>query len=63
MPDDDQCGGSFANPAQNITRDILYPVSNGEAHDPEKIGCSICHGSTLCAQRTIFNLTICAQRT
>jgi len=60
VPDDDQGGRCFADTAQNIARDIFNPVGNSEAHDPEKVGSSVHHDRTLCAHRTIFNLTLCA---
>ncbi len=63
ISDDDQCSRRFAGMVEDVARRLLDTVGDSKPDNAEQIGSTVHHLGTVCAARTLFNLTICALRT
>jgi hypothetical protein len=63
IANDDQCSRGFASVMEDVARRFLDAVRHSKPHDAQQIGSAINHPAFICAQRTFFNLTLCAPRT
>jgi hypothetical protein len=48
---------------EDVARRLLDTVGDSKPDNAEQIGSTVHHLGTVCAARTLFNLTICALRT
>ena len=60
VSDDDERRGRFTGVAEDVARRVLDAIGDSKPNDTEQIGSTVDHRRMVGAERTFFNLTVCA---